>query len=169
MAAPEPSRLRPVSAGAPPVRVWVAEESELATAAGLLGEFRDWHGYTEPDDAEMLASVRRVAASDGEYLLGSTPEGTDGVLQLRYRWSVWTTAPDAWIEDVFVRERARRRGLGRALVELAIERARERGCRRIELDVDEDNAPALRLYRELGFSEAMKAKQRSLLMGRRLE
>ena len=59
-------------------------------------------------------------------------------------------------------------GLGRALVQAAIERARERGCRRIELDVDEANAPALALYRSLGFSGELKANARSLLLGLRL-
>jgi ribosomal protein S18 acetylase RimI-like enzyme len=36
-------------------------------------------------------------------------------------------------------------------VSFAIERARERGCRRLELDTGEDNAPAQGLYRSLGF------------------
>ena len=48
-------------------------------------------------------------------------------------------------------EDARRLGLGRALAEAAIERARERGCRRVQLDVNEVNAEALALYRSLGF------------------
>ena len=50
-----------------------------------------------------------------------------------------------------MREEARGTGLGKALVTFAIERARERGCRRLELDTGEDNAPALGLYRSLGF------------------
>ena len=39
----------------------------------------------------------------------------------------------------------------RALLELAVERARERGCRRIELDVNDNNDAALALYRSIGF------------------
>jgi ribosomal protein S18 acetylase RimI-like enzyme len=48
-------------------------------------------------------------------------------------------------------DEARRSGLGRALVEGAIARARERGCRRMELDTNEDNAAARALYEGLGF------------------
>ena len=59
--------------------------------------------------------------------------------QIRFRWSVWKTAEDCWLEDLYVREAARRGGLGRALVEAAVARAQARGCRRIELDVNEDN------------------------------
>jgi ribosomal protein S18 acetylase RimI-like enzyme len=69
---------------------------------------------------------------------------------------------------VFVRESSRGGGLGRALLELAMARARERGCARIELDVDEANHAALTLYRDLGFSAEIKAEARSLMMGLRL-
>ena len=71
--------------------------------------------------------------------------------QLRYRYGWWYDAPDCWLEDVFVVEDARGLGLGRALAAAAIERARERGCRRVQLDVNEVNAEALALYRGLGF------------------
>ena len=47
---------------------------------------------------------------------------------------------------------ARRHGLGEALVQAALDRARERGCGRIELDVNEANEPARALYERLGFS-----------------
>jgi ribosomal protein S18 acetylase RimI-like enzyme len=68
-----------------------------------------------------------------------------------------------------VRESARRQGLARALVQTAFEHAAARGCRRIELDVNEQNAEAVHLYEAVGFSGASKhAKGRDLLMGRQL-
>lgn len=42
-------------------------------------------------------------------------------------------------------------GIGRAMMEDAIERLRAEGVRRIELYAESDNAQALRLYRKLGF------------------
>jgi ribosomal protein S18 acetylase RimI-like enzyme len=163
----------------PELRVWVADPDELQSAAELLGEFRDWIGAPTPADDRMLAAIERIhQGGDGDFLLGglvpATPEGTPlppppaGVCQLRFRWSLWTDSDDAWIEDVFVREGARGAGLGRALVELALERARERGCHRIELDVDEGNTAALALYHRLGFAGDLKADVRSLLLGRDL-
>jgi GNAT superfamily N-acetyltransferase len=71
---------------------------------------------------------------------------------MRFRHSVWTGSDDAWLEDVYVADAARGTGLGRALVEYAMERARERGCGRIQLDVNEANEPAKTLYESLGFS-----------------
>ena len=118
----------------------------------------------------MRESVGRIQDEGGEFLLGAVDgEEPSGVCQVRYRWSVWTSTEDAWLEDVFVRESVRGTGLGKALVAAAVDRARERGCRRIELDVDEANKPALNLYRSLGFADDLKAQARSLLLGLRLE
>ena len=78
-------------------------------------------------------------------------------------------ADDCWLEDLFVEEDARGSGLGRALVEAALERARERGCARMELDVNEANAAALALYESLGFdSWSDPPGGRNLFMRRRL-
>lgn len=55
------------------------------------------------------------------------------------------------LEDLFVREETRGAGLGRALVDAALERARARGCRRIQLDVNEANPAAVALYESAGF------------------
>lgn len=122
--------------------------------AELLGAFRDWFGYREPSDTSLLASVERLIGEPGaEYLLGAPDGGpAAGVVQQRYRHSIWTGSDDAWLEDLYVTEAARGTGLGRALTEFAIERARERGCGRIQLDVNTANGPARRLYESLGFS-----------------
>jgi ribosomal protein S18 acetylase RimI-like enzyme len=93
------------------------------------------------------------------------------VCQLRYRFSVWMAADDCWLEDLFVAEPARGRGLGRAVAAAAVERARQRGARRIELDTNETNAAALALYESVGFSPRSKGggEGRNLFMGRRLD
>ncbi len=155
---------------APAPRSWIATAAELEQAARLLSEFRDWFGSDHPTDVQIRTSVERIhGEGEGDYLLGAVGGSeAQGVCQLRYRWSVWTTSHDAWLEDLFVREAARGSGLGRALVEAAVDHARARGCARIELDVDESNSPALGLYRASGFSAEIKAEVRSLLLGRRL-
>jgi len=135
--------------------VWVAAPEEASVVAGLMVEFRDWMGRDRPADSALAASVERLMGDPGaEYLLATPSVGAEpaAVCQLRYRYGVWHSADDCWLEDLFVREAARGRRLGAALVEAAVERARARGCRRIELDTDSDNSEALALYRRLGFS-----------------
>ena len=130
--------------------------------------FRDWWGREQPSDASFEAGVRRLLADPNtEFLLGGEPAA--GVCQLRYRYGLWHDGEDCWLEDLFVEETARGSGLGRALVEAAIGRARERGCARVELDVNEANPAALALYESLGFeSWSDPPGGRSLLMRRRL-
>jgi ribosomal protein S18 acetylase RimI-like enzyme len=151
-------------------RTWAATPDQAEAVTGLIVEFRDHLGSSEPSEASVLASVRRLLDDpDTDFLLAAQDDGPPAaVLQLRFRWSVWKGAPDAWLEDLYVRADARRAGLGDALVRLACDRARERGARRIELDCFEDNAPALALYERSGFSVHSKGPSRTLLLGRPL-
>jgi ribosomal protein S18 acetylase RimI-like enzyme len=153
---------------------WVAEPREAHSVAALLVEFRDFSGRDWPSENSFLATVERLLPGiDTEYLLASADADSPpvGVCQLRFRLSVWTAAEDCWMEDLFVSEPARRRGVGDALVALALERARERGCRRIELDASESNAAALALYERFGFTRHSKsaAPDRDLFLGVKLE
>lgn len=152
--------------------VWLAEPGEAAVVAGLLVEFREHLGHSSPSDGSFLASVQLlIERRDTEYLLaaGDVGEAPEGVCQLRFRHSVWTGADDCWLEDLFVSRDARRSGLGRALVNAALERARQGGCRRVELDTNEDNESAIGLYESLGFSARSKGSSRSLFLGLRLD
>ena len=133
--------------------------------ARLLAEFRSWYGKDTPDDASFRRSVDRlIAEPTTEYLLAGNP--AVGVCQLRFRHSIWTEAEDCWLEDLYIAETARGSGAGRALVRAAFERARARGCKRIELDVDAVNGPARALYESEGFRD--KADGGSLFLQRRL-
>ena len=130
--------------------------------------FRNWWERDEPDDATFEAGVRRLLADPNtDFLLAGDP--AIGVCQLRYRLAVWTGSEDCCLEDIFIEEEARGTGVGRALIEAAFERARRRGCARIQLDTNETNTSAVGLYRSLGFeSFADPPGGDSLLMRRRL-
>ncbi len=149
------------------MRVRVARPEDAEDVARLLVAFRDWYGRDQPPAASFLESVRHIMGTGGgEYLLGGDPAA--GVAQLRFRHSVWTGADDCWLEDLFVTEHSRGTGLGRALLAAALARATERGCRRIELDVDEGNAAARALYESVGFYSSKRPGERVFFMRRKL-
>jgi hypothetical protein len=146
----------------------LATPDDAADVARLMIGFRNWWQRDEPDDAAFEAGVRRLLGDPNtEFLLGGDPAA--GVCQLRYRFAVWTSTEDCWLEDLFVEEHARGSGLGRALAAAALARARERGCVRVELDVNAANPAALALYESLGFeSWSDPPGGRNLLMRLRL-
>ena len=62
-----------------------------------------------------------------------------------------------------VQKEYRRKGIGRRLLEATINKSKEKGLERIELDVYASNNPAINLYREMGFEiEGIKKNGRKL-------
>jgi ribosomal-protein-alanine N-acetyltransferase len=80
-----------------------------------------------------------LAAVDGSGLLGKA------VVFLRKHSDI------ARLYSIAVADAARGRGLGEALLEAAERAARSRGCRRMRLEVRQDNSAAIRLYERLGY------------------
>ncbi len=85
---------------------------------------------------DLDADAGLVAFDDGEPV---------GLVNLGVRGEL------GWIGGLGVVSEARRRGLGRRLMEAVHDQARERGIREISLEVIEANDAAFRLYEELGY------------------
>lgn len=117
-----------------------AERAELFNAAyeGYLLPFHiDEQQLAFMDDAfDLDLDASRIADRDGE------PVGL-GNLGLR--------GEDAWIGGVGVVSSARRSGVGEALMRALHEQARERGVRRVWLEVIVENTAAFALYEKLGY------------------
>ncbi len=62
-------------------------------------------------------------------------------------------APSALVEDVVVREDLRGRGIGRDMMQFAINRAREKGCYKLALSGHKNREEAHRFYESLGFQK----------------
>jgi ribosomal protein S18 acetylase RimI-like enzyme len=102
------------------------------------------------DEAPRDDAIARFLGSDDHHLLLAL-EGDSAV---GFVSGVELTHPDKGIEmflyELAVAEAARRRGIGRALVEALAELARERGCRGMWVLTDEDNVAAVTTYRRAG-------------------
>ena len=129
-------------------RVSVASTPKALGLAGrLLHAFNT--AYDDPSPGPERLSARLgalVASGDTDVLLG----GDTGVVVLRYRPSLWSEADEASLAELWVDPSARGRGLGRALLRAALERARERGCDYLELATSEEDREARALYESEG-------------------
>jgi GNAT superfamily N-acetyltransferase len=92
------------------------------------------------------------ADANNELVVACRDNEVVGVLQLTFiPYLTYQGGRRALIEGVRVDSRARSQGLGRALLEWAIARARERGCVMVQLTTDKTRSDAKRFYEGLGF------------------
>ncbi len=85
-----------------------------------------------------------------ECLIGEVDGEAMGFALYFHNFSTWRGAPGLYLEDLFVRPEARRKGLGRALLAALARTAVARGCHRFEWCVLDWNEPAIAFYRALG-------------------
>jgi len=134
--------------------VRIASKADIDCLTTLILAFRDHQGHNLPTEDQLRDSLRRLLVDEHtQFFIADDSKGAcTGYVQQRYRWSLWTQALQADIEDLFVTPAMHRRGVGRQLVTFAIAQANSRGCKQISVDTNERNAEALSLYGKLGCS-----------------
>ena len=85
-----------------------------------------------------------------EVAIGYCEEKPVGFVLFFHNYSTFLGRPGLYIEDLFVDETYRRRGLGRALLLYVAQLANERRCGRLEWAVLDWNEPAINFYKKLG-------------------
>jgi ribosomal protein S18 acetylase RimI-like enzyme len=86
----------------------------------------------------------------------------DGDVPLGHGHLAWPEVPGEppELQDVFVPEHARRRGVGSAVTRAAEAKAAARGFDRLSLTVGADNAAARKLYERLGYRDTGRDPER---------
>jgi GNAT superfamily N-acetyltransferase len=126
-----------------------------ADAALLLRFIRALAEYEREPDAVRVTEqtlARQLADEDPPFeCLIASLDGEPAGFALFFRtYSTWLGQPGIWLEDLFVAPEARRRGVGRALLQRLAAIAEERACGRLEWSVLEWNQPAIEFYASLG-------------------
>ncbi|TAK39394.1 MAG: GNAT family N-acetyltransferase [Lysobacteraceae bacterium] len=126
---------------------------DLDALAALFDAYRGFYG--QPSDVPRARDWLRTRMRVGEsVVLAAELDGTvAGFTQLYPMFSSVRTARTWILNDLFVAEAARRRGVARALLDAASTFARGDGAAGISLETTRDNAPARALYREAGWNE----------------
>lgn len=136
---------------APDPKIRRAEAADARTAAELMHRFNV--EYDEPiDETDVLEQRYRVQLTTGDVTVFLAGDGTEGFAQLRYRSQIYSDAPAAYLEELYVVPDRRGEGLGRALLEAAIEAARSHGADTIDLGTSVDDTAARGLYESMGFT-----------------
>lgn len=128
-----------------------------------------------PDDASLvLEYVKKLAAFEGledrvsategdiraamsgcallRALIAETDSGTAGFVAFRFCFSTFSGKPGLYVEDIFVNEQYRKKGIAHAFFDRLAEIARDEGCIRLEWSVLDWNTRAMEFYRSVGGS-----------------
>ena len=129
-----------------------AQPSDVPLILSLIQELAAYEQLSH----EVTATEERLH----DALFGRAPvahaviarEGSDaaGFALYFFNFSTFLGKPGLYLEDLFVRPRWRKRGLGRQLLAHLARVAVERGCGRMEWSVLNWNETALRVYRSIG-------------------
>jgi ribosomal-protein-alanine N-acetyltransferase len=125
-----------------------------AVRADLAGMLRiEQASFADPWTVDSLATAlalerMRVLVAES---VGEVNEGGDAAVGLLGYVVALVTGPEAEIADLAVAPQARRRGIGRALLERVLAELGEAGARTVYLEVRESNQAARTLYEANGF------------------
>jgi len=138
------------------VQLREARRGDLSAIVALLADDRLGSGREGPVDPLPESYVRAFEALDADpnhrLMLAVDADEVVAVLQLSFLPNL--TYRGSWraqIEGVRVVASQRGKGLGRRMMQAAIEQARERGCAMVQLTTDTARPAALAFYEGLGF------------------
>jgi ribosomal protein S18 acetylase RimI-like enzyme len=133
-----------------PVGVREATEADADVVGRLLHDFNREFDDPAPDPAQLATRIRELL-TDGDTVVLVAGAEPAGVAVLRLRKSIWSRALECYLAELYVVPAQRGEGIGRALMEAAIEFARARGADYMDLGTAETDVAARRLYESLGF------------------
>jgi GNAT superfamily N-acetyltransferase len=137
-----------------------ASAAGISTLVNLMAEFYAESGY--PLDRLWATNSFSVLLNDPSlgsvWLLLDDGEAA-GYAVLTVRFSMEHGGRDAFVDDLFVRSKHRRRGVGRAAMCALIGECERRGVLALHVEVGPDNAPANALYSRFGLSPRADRRQ----------
>jgi len=124
----------------------------------LVEELAKFEKLAPPDDAAKRRLRRDILSKNPkcEAYLGRLGSRHIAYVIFYYTYSSFGAYPNLYLEDIFVLEEFRRRGIGQAMFDFCMERARRKGCGRIEFTVLDWNKAAQRFY---GMNRAEKTNR----------
>ncbi|TAG25312.1 MAG: GNAT family N-acetyltransferase [Burkholderiales bacterium] len=131
-----------------------ASGAAFESATELFDQYRQFYGQAPQLQASRRFLHDRLSSGESTVLLASVGSQAAAFAQLYRGFSSIQCCQTVILNDLFVSPQHRSAGLGRHLVNAAIEQARESGAQSISLETAQDNAAAQRLYEACGFVRA---------------
>ena len=126
--------------------------TDLDALVPLIREFCEIDGHPY-DEQGVRGALEPLLGGDqhGVVWLAERDGLVAGYAVVTWGYSLESGGPDALLDELYVR--ARGNGIGRALMDALLDDCAVRGCRRMFLETEVDNARARRFYGTLGFQQ----------------
>jgi ribosomal protein S18 acetylase RimI-like enzyme len=129
-----------------------ARATDLRDILRLLRVQLDEQSVAISDDALQSATTGIIANPErGRILVAGVADEIVAVAVISFLWTLEHGGEAAWLDELYVEPSHRRRGLGKRLIDAAMDVARARGCLALDLEVEPDHDAAVRLYEAVGF------------------
>ena len=127
-----------------------AERADAEEVGRLLHDFNSEFDEPSPGPPALAERMRQLLDA-GDTVVLIAGDGPEGLAVLRFRLGIWTDGLECYLAELYVVPDRRGQGLGRALMEKAMDVARAEGATYMELGTAEDDVAARALYESLGF------------------
>jgi GNAT superfamily N-acetyltransferase len=123
----------------------------VESLAPLFRAYREFFAGAAGLDESHRFLADRLARGESVVFAGKESSETLGFIQLYPLWSSWYCKRIWFLSDLYVTEPARKRGLGRRLVERAIAHAVETGASSVMVELPHREPHLAEFYARLGF------------------
>ncbi|MDH3214684.1 MAG: GNAT family N-acetyltransferase [Candidatus Krumholzibacteria bacterium] len=148
------------------LKIVQAEANHLDHVAGLFDQYRMFYGLpSNMSRAREFIHDRMEKGDSIIFLAQAKIEGRAVALGFTQLYPSYSSVSmqRLWIlNDLYVDQRSRNRGVGRALIDRACKLAIDTGAKGLILETAIDNRVAKRLYEEYGFAKDAKFNRYSL-------
>jgi ribosomal protein S18 acetylase RimI-like enzyme len=117
----------------------------------LVRGYRRFYGQAGDDDGERNFIRAHLEQGSSTIFVALAGDRAVGFVQVFQSWSTVHLAPACILEDLFVEEVWRGRGVARLLIDAAVTEVRGRGASGMFLETAKDNETAQRLYERAGW------------------
>lgn len=131
------------------ISIRMASESDLTKLAQLFDDYRQF--YKQPADIERARDFigERLTRNDSWLLVAQSQDDLLGFCQMYPSFSSTATSRIAILNDLFVAQNTRNKGIGKSLMRAAEDLAKNLGLNAMELSTAIDNQTAQALYEQL--------------------
>ena len=137
------------------IRIERAVETDLPFLTSLLvelmGAMTDTEGF---NINQSIENFRLLFADPAQYILVARQRNSIvGFINFSTRKTIMHPRPSGLIDELVVSENSRGTGIGKELIQAAVDKCRELGCCEVEVSTEKSNRKARQFYKSCGFEE----------------